>query len=303
MKIAIFADTFFPSVDGVVSSIVSTAKSLEKQGHQVRFFVPKPVNLKEARRLAAGLDVVWVRSVGFFAYDAYRISSPTSWSAKKAFLDFKPDVVHVHTPFSLGWMGSRWARRHRIPVVATYHTLIPEFLMYLPIPVFNKTRLAKFLTWRYTELFYRRADVVTTPTQEMAVELEKNGIPAKVLSNPIRFSLFNRFADSKRSSKLFSLVFFGRLSFEKNIEVLLEMLRLLLDRKLSVELVIVGSGPAEEFLKKTALELKVGSHVRFLGVLRVDQLALEVAKCHCMVTASPIETQGLRILEAMAAGV
>ncbi len=302
MKIAFFADTFFPAVDGVVTSMVSVAREMNRLGHEVRFFVPRPKHAQAARELAPGLDIHFVRSVGFFTYSTYRISAPLSLSTRRQLDSFHPDVIHVHTPFSLGWIGARYAKKKKIPLVGTYHTLLPEFLMYVPLPVINRSNAAKEMAWKYSRFFYNRCDVITTPTQEMADELASHRIPAVCLSNPIRFRLFNKYAKTKKES-VFSLVFFGRLSFEKNIDVVLETVRILLDQKKKVRLVVIGTGPAESFLKKKAKELRIADHVDFRGVLRDDDLAKAVAKTHCVMTAATMETQGMTILEAMSAGV
>jgi len=303
VKIAVFADTFYPTTDGVVSSMVSTARELARLGHFVKFFVPRPPKKFLRDERIKDLDVHFVRSMGLLTYSKYRVSLPVSFSARKSFEQFKPDIVHVHTPFSLGWMGLRLARVKGIPVVATYHTLLPEFLMYLPIPIFNRSRMARDLTWGFTVWFYNQADLVTTPTSEMAKELNKHGIEAVPLSNPIQFSLFNRFAKTKKDPDEFRMVFFGRLSFEKNIEVLIDALSILRQKEQMLRLVLVGEGPAEDFLRKRAKEKGVFDFVEFSGVLRGDALAQKVASCHCCVTASTMETQGLTILEAMAAGL
>jgi glycosyltransferase involved in cell wall biosynthesis len=283
--------------------MVSVGRELARQGHRVRFFVPRPKDAQKHAQLWADLDVVFVRSTGLLTYSDYRVSLPMSPSAKKKFAEFAPDVVHVHTPFALGWMGLRWAKQKKIPVVATYHTLLPEFLMYLPLPYLNRTAFAKRLTWRYTNFFYGKADLLTTPTEEMSAELAREGLSAVALSNPIRFSLFNRFAGTAKKAKPFRLVFFGRMSFEKNVDVVVHALARLVEEGHDVRLVLIGDGPAVESLQKLSHALKVASRVSFEGVLRDEALAKIVASCHVMVTASTMETQGLTILEAMAAGL
>lgn len=304
LRIAVFSDSFFPSVDGVVSSIFTSALELQKRGHLVKVFAPNPKHPEKVPDLQ-GVSVFWVKAVSLLSYDQYRISAPISLSAEKELLEFQPDVIHCHTPFSLGWMGLNLGKKHRIPVVATYHTLIPDFLMYLPIPYLNKTQFAKEMAWKYTNFFYNKATQVTTPTKAMANELKKHGCKAIAISNPLQFSLFNAFAKTKKPEmkKEFRLVYFGRISFEKNIEVILESLKFLLAKKIPVHLYLVGSGPAENFLKQTAKELAVEKNVSFVGILRGKELAKKVASCHVMATASTIETQGLTILEAMSAGL
>ncbi len=302
LKIAVFADTFFPSIDGVVSSMLTTATELSKRGHEIVFFVPKPKNPQKIPEFKE-FRIVWVHAISLLSYGQYRVAPPFSFSAQRAFKEFQPDIVHCHTPFSLGWMGINLGKKYGVPVVATYHTLLPDFLVYLPIPVFNKTRMAKEFTWEYTKLFYRKADLVTTPSQEMKKELEKRKIPAVFVSNPLQFELFNRFSKTKKGEKEFRLVFFGRLSFEKNIEVVLQALKIVSEKHSNVRLSIIGAGPAENRLKKTVQEMGVEKKVEFAGILRGAELAKKVASCHCTVTASTIETQGLTILEGMAAGL
>ena len=175
--------------------------------------------------------------------------------------------------------------------------------MYLPVPLLNKSDFAKQFTWEYTKLFYRKADLVTTPSLEMARELEKKSIPARFISNPLQFRLFNKFSKTKKNKTGFRIVFFGRISFEKNIDVLLDAVKILLDKKQKLQFVVVGSGPAESFLEKKARELGIQKNVEFAGVLRNEKLAQKIASCHCCATASTIETQGLTILEGMAAGL
>src|SRR3989344_2341212 len=100
---------------------------------------------------------------------------------KNVLKEFNPDLVHVHTPFGIGWMGLRYARQLKTPVIGTYHTLIPEFLMYLPIPFIKKSGFAKKVAWKYTNGFYNKCDVITTPSIAMKKELEKHGFFQKPL--------------------------------------------------------------------------------------------------------------------------
>lgn len=307
LKIAMFSDSFYPSIDGVVSSIATTAQELSKRGHRVTVFAPKPKDLSKVPKIV-GFEVVWVRSVPLLSYSQYRVSPPFSLTAQKKFTEFVPDVVHCHTPFSLGWMGLTLGKKFKVPVVATYHTLLPDFLMYAPLPLINKTKFLKDFTWAYTNFFYNQCDLVTTPTKAMAKELGKHKCPAIAISNPVQFSLFNRYAKTKKPDfkKEFRLVYFGRMSFEKNIEVLLEALKILVtDKKTKIhaKLILIGDGPAKKSLHDIAKNLVLEKHVEFTGILRNEALAKKVASCHVMVTASTIETQGLTVLEGMAAGL
>jgi len=304
MKIAIFTDTFHPTIDGVVISIDAIARSLQVCGHEVRFFSPRPKNPDSAQKMISGLDVHWVPSTGLWTYPNYRIASPISPRTYRVFREFDPDVTHVHSPFSLGWIGLDCARRARIPVVATYHTYLPGFLMYLPIRWLRDAPWAQRLTWKFSAWFYNKANLVTTPSKLFAQQLHENhGKEATALPNPIRFALFNQFAGMLRPKEMFRLCFFGRVSYEKNIEALIECVRLLRSRGRPIELWLIGEGPAEGFVRKQVDRLGVTDRVKIFGALRDEALAQALAQCHCLVTPSTIETQGLTILEAMAAGL
>ncbi len=303
MKIALFSDSYWPVIDGVVTAIDNFSRELAAQGHDVAIFAPKPSRMFgfEPKR---GVENVWVESVHLPTYKDYRVAMPIAPHAKHRFIEFHPDIVHVQTPFSLGWMGLRWAEQRKIPCVAHYHTLLPNFLMYLPIPGLRKTEAAKSLTWKYTRAFYNRANLTLTPTQPMADELLKQKIRnVRALSNGVDFERFNRFKQSHAPNAEFRLVFIGRLSFEKNINVLIDALPLVRAQIPQTELWLVGDGPAKPSLQEQAQKLGLSDHVIFTGARRGDDLAKTVGTCHIMVTASTMETQGLSILEAMAAGL
>lgn len=303
MRIAVFSDSYWPVIDGVVTSINNFSRELVRRGHEVLIVAPKPDRLF-GLELVKGIRVEWVGSVHLPTYSSYLIAKPLSGRVKKIFLSFKPHIVHAQTPFSLGWMGKRWAKKNRIPLISHYHTLLPDFLMYLPIPLLARTNLAKRLTWKYTRFFYNDSDAVLTPTLAMKKELERHGVKkVLVLSNGIDFSLFHGQYHPPNWDGPFRLVFVGRLSFEKNIDVLLEALVHIRMHIPNAELELIGDGPARQSLIEKARLLGVLEHVIFHGVLRGIDLARTVSNAHVFVTASTMETQGLSMLEGMAAGL
>ncbi|MBU2100744.1 glycosyltransferase [Candidatus Micrarchaeota archaeon] len=294
MKIAFFTDSYWPQINGVTISIDNFAEELEKKGHKVLIFAPKTKEQPETK-----FDVFWIPSISLPTYKEYRISSLFSIEAEKKLKEFNPDIIHCHTPFSVGWIGLNLAKKFNKKSIGTYHTYLPDFLMYLPLPLIKKSELAKKGVWFYTKLFYNKCDLITTPTKQSAEELEKNSIKnIKVLPNGIDFKLFNSVQCDKGLKKK-KLVYFGRLSFEKNIEVLIEVLSLLEN----AELTIIGSGPAEKTLKEKAKEKNLEKKVVFTGALKGKNLAGKVAESNLFITAATMETQGLTIAEAMATGM
>ncbi len=293
MKIAFFSDSYWPQINGVTISIDNFAEELEKKGHEIIIFAPKP---KE--KIQSKFNVFWIPSIALPTYKEYRISSVISFEAEKKLKEFNPDLIHVHTPFSVGWIGLNLAKKLNKKVIGTYHTYLPDFMMYLPLPLIKKSEIAKKGVWFYSRLFYNKCDLVTTPTEKSAKELRKNEIKkVKVLPNGINFSLFNSFKCNKKISEK-KIVYFGRISFEKNIDVLINAMKFLPEFSLTV----IGSGPALNSLKKKASEIQE-KKIKFIDALKGKELAKKVAESNAFVTAATMETQGLTLAEAMSSGM
>jgi 1,2-diacylglycerol 3-alpha-glucosyltransferase len=99
------------------------------------------------------------------------------------------------------------------------------------------------------------------------------------------------------------LLYVGRVAFEKNINFLLEMTKVLCEKRPDVLLVVTGEGPAEASLHKLSKILGIESNVQFIGYLdRNTELNACYQSADVFVFASKSETQGLVLLEAMAQG-
>jgi glycosyltransferase involved in cell wall biosynthesis len=303
LNIAYFTDSYEPQINGVVTQINNMAKESLRKGHKFLIVAPSPdMNFKE--RYCHGVKVFLMPSIALPTYKDYRISYFRSEKILSEMKIFKPDVIHVHTPFGIGWLGVWVAKKLGVRLVGTYHTLIPDFLVYLPIPFFNQTNLAKKLAWKYTNWFYMNCDVLTTITNVTKKELEKNGLKKiNVIPNSIDFEKFNKFKKKIYKSKGLKLIYFGRISYEKNIDVLILALEKLVSYEKNVYLTIVGSGPALESLKKLVEKKGLSERVSFLGAVGHDELPKIISQHDIFVTASTIETQGLTTIESMAIGL
>ena len=304
MRIAMFSDSYKPQINGVVTQIENISLELGKKGNDFLIVAPSP-SRKTIRKKEGKRTIFLLPSIALPTYRDYRITWIYSKELSSELESFRPDIIHVHTPFSVGILGKDYGKRNKIPVIGTYHTHIPDFLMYLPIPILNKTSLARDLAWAYARAFYNSCDFRTAPTKSAKEELENNGIAeVEVLPNAINFRLFNKEAGKEHGAfKRAKLIYFGRIGFEKNIEVLIGALKAVLCTGMDAELAITGSGPASKMLKKLAKKEGVGKKVSFHLPLKGRELAKHVAGHDIFVTASTIETQGLTIAEAMAAGL
>ncbi|MBM3281908.1 MAG: glycosyltransferase family 4 protein [Candidatus Diapherotrites archaeon] len=303
MRIAIFTDSFWPQVNGVTTSILNMVDTLSQEGHHFLIFAPKPKKFPGDAPLLKNTQIIWLPAEPLPTYTDYLMAYLVPPSAKKIFKEFHADLVHVHTPFFVAQKGIKYAQRAHIPVIGTFHTLVSEFLDYVPIPKIKHNPIMKQLTWVYTQHVYGKCDVITTPTKVLADELHEHGFKnVHVLTNAIDYELFSHGKNAEWGKKI-NLCYFGRVSFEKRIDVALEALFLLRKKYTSVEMNIIGSGPAEKSLQTLSRELGLEKHVHFLGVKRGKELARAVKQNHLLIAPSPMETQGLYVLEAMAAGL
>jgi glycosyltransferase involved in cell wall biosynthesis len=220
------------------------------------------------------------------------------------------ELVHIQTPFVAHYAGLAAARHHGIPVLTTYHTLFEEYLQfYVPL---LPAAWSRWVARRFSRDQCNAVDTVVVPSSAMAERLRGYGVaaPLRVLPTGIPLARFargdgaafraSRGIDPERPLALFV----GRVAHEKNIGFLLEALvqaHRLCPRAL---LLITGEGPAMSDLQRRAAQLGVSESVRFLGYLdRTTELPDCYAAADVFVFASRTETQGLVLLEAMAAGL
>jgi len=286
MKIAFFTDTYYPQVNGVVSSIELFAKQLRKCGHEVHIFCPDGTRRKKYIHPFV--------SSAFNNYSEYRIGFPTLKIIKEI-KKINPDAIHIHTPFSVGVTGMSIAKILKIPVVTTYHTLLTEYFSYIGSSDFEKEIVDKYTHW-----FYDRASLIIAPSKSIKNLLKKCKIkkPIKILSTPLDFKIIKK---SKKRNKKLTILHVGRICKEKKIEIILSAFEKV-HEKIDSKLIITSDGPDKKRLEKLCRELKIEKDVIFTGYVPNKELLKLYSTADIFVSASDTETQGLVILEAMTCG-
>jgi|TARA_B100001971_G_C18258590_1_gene584524 glycosyltransferase involved in cell wall biosynthesis len=132
MKIAIFTDTFYPKLDGIVTSITNSMKELAKKGHEIIIFAPNYKN-KTVIKLHPNITVYRCFSFSLLSYKEVKISIPPILKVIKKIKQFKPDIIHLHTPGTIGLLGIFCSKFYEIPSIGTYHTIISEQTTYLSL--------------------------------------------------------------------------------------------------------------------------------------------------------------------------
>ncbi|NLI74224.1 MAG: glycosyltransferase family 4 protein [Euryarchaeota archaeon] len=299
-----FTDSYHPSKDGVVNSIVLTKQELERRGHEVFIFAPDPWD-KEDRES----DVYYFRSTAFKSYPGYTVPIyPTNKCEILSKLDV--DIIHSHGLLFMGVRSMFAARTLAKPVVVTFHTMITEAAHYyarLPIPEWMTNRLF----WIYLRQLLERADAVVAPTDAIRKEL-LNYAPdmnrVDVIPTGVDCRRFSPSNDGSLIRQRYGLednkiiMHVGRVAREKNLELLLEGFSYLLDSEPAARLVIVGAGPAKKYYMELANENGLSDKVVFTGFVPDSELADYYAACDAFAISSKFETQGLAALEAMASG-
>ena len=307
MNILRLSDGYFPRVNGVSSSIRTFARELARLGHQVTIVAPD-YGGAEAH---AEFELVRVSARTIFFDPEDRLMRRTALRAVERRLARRRwDVIHIHTPFRAHQLGVRLRARLGCPAVESYHTFFEEYAAhYFP---WLPARLTRFFARHYSRNLCCGIDHLFVPSAQMADVLHRYGIrtPASVIPTGVHLDEF-RGGDGARFRREQSiapeqptLVTVSRLAAEKNIGFLLEVARALLPEFPRLAFIIAGEGPDAERLQRRAAELGLGEHVRFVGNLdRRTQLLDCYRAGDVFVFASPTETQGLVLLEAMALGV
>ncbi|UBV43195.1 glycosyltransferase [Deinococcus taeanensis] len=290
LRIGLFTDTFLPDQNGIVTSVGLLSDELRAQGHHVDVVAPDFPEHVDTRA-----DVVRVESVRYMFLPTYRLA----WPTRKDFTQ-KYDVVHTHTPLTLGMAGARLARKWNVPHVATYHTHIEAYTHYVP----GMTTLQRHtgVVTRAMRLLYGRADAVITPTAGMMDVLRAMRvnhpvvIPTSIDPRVLKAAppVGNPWPAGKR--RVLSV---GRLAREKRFDHVLDTLPGLPD----AHLVILGEGPERDHLEAHAQRIGVADRVTFLGVRPWTEIGAYYRLAELFLFASDTETQGLVLQEAQLMGV
>jgi 1,2-diacylglycerol 3-alpha-glucosyltransferase len=310
MRVAVFQDTWHPKIDGVVVSTDLFAAELRARGHDVKLVVPAHPALD---RRALDSDVILVDAVPVdFIYPGASLGKFWSGGLADLFRRWRPDVLHSMTEFTLGhWVASYWREKLRVPRVHTFHTLWNEYLFYAPLPEAVTQRVLRMIADGAVK---KRFDAVIAPTDAMRRMLADDwGVTSRidVLPTGIRLQSVHG-GDAQRFRRRFSiaddervLLYLGRMGVEKNVELVVEaaaQLRRMGDPK--TRLVLAGDGPRGYMERLRALAAERGLvDVVWTGFVQGEAWRDCYAAADVVLFPSVTETQGLVVVEALAAGV
>lgn len=314
MNIGLFTDSYPPYINGVSTSVYNLREALKKLGHTVYIVTVNDSIIKH--EYDEKEKVLRIPGIPIGIYD-YRLSEIYPISTVKTIKKWKLDVIHSHTEFGIGIFARILAKKFKIPLVHTYHTLYEDYTHYITHNHFDK--LSKKIVKDLTKVYcVKTAKETIVPTEKIyKLFKEKYMITKNVSVIPSGIDIERFFEENVEQDKVeqikekygitkddFTIIFVGRLAQEKNIEFLLNAQQKLTEKRINnIKLLIVGDGPDKENYINITRKLNIFDKVIFTGKIEQDKIQYYYQCADAFVTASNSETQGLTVIEAMAAGV
>lgn len=276
-------------MNGVTGSVLHVLRHLAAEGHETLVIAPRAGDVTDDLH---GARTELLRSVPLPSYPQVRVVFARAARLTGILRDFQPDVVHLASPFVLGWQGLAAADALRVPSVAVYQTDVVAYADKYGLP------RATALVERHIARLHRRATLTLAPSGASVRQLERLGVDR--LRRWGRGVDTTQFSPDRRNERWRAHVapgetivgYMGRLAPEKQVEDL----RALADLP-GTRLVIVGDGPS-----RVQLERALPGAV-FTGHLAGTELAAALASFDVFVHPGESETFGQTIQEALASGV
>lgn len=306
LKILIGCDTFAPDINGAARFAERLAAGLVQRGHDVHVVAPN----QKYRRTAPATEVIEgepmtlhrLPSVRWAPHDWLRFVWPwrSKHYARKVLDRVKPDVVHIQSHIVIGRGLSRIAHQRGIPVIATNHVMAENILDHTTMPKFIDDIVLK-LAWADAKRTFDLTRAITTPTRRAADFLERTVEVNDVI--PVSCGIDRtQYTAVKGPREKNRMVFVGRLTAEKQVEVILDAMTKL-DPALDVQFDIVGGGDQRKSLERLTGELGLADRVTFHGRTTDEQLRALLTRASLFVIASIAELQSIATMEAMASGL
>ena len=341
MKIALMTNNYKPFVGGVPISVERLAEGLRKEGHEVVVFAPTyersaahynitahnsnvedynvPDNNKKEQENEVRYHSLLKNVAGGIV-----IPNPIDPKIEREFKQGGFDVIHVHHPIAIGNTAIYLSRKYNVPLIFTYHTRYEQYLHYLkPIMWLEKGaersgRLHKMqkrlletiqekLVPGYLKYFIRQCHHVFAPTEGMreylirVCALERGKV--SVLPTGLKAESFCFGSETYKATDCPLFISVSRLAHEKNIPFLLHALAYYkMMYKKPFKMLLIGDGPNRKEYEELVKTLRLENEIVFTGLVPNDKLPEYYQAADAFLFASKTETQGIVILEAMAAG-
>lgn len=304
MRIGIFTNNYLPNPYGVTQSVESFRKQFEKLGHEVFIFAPTWKGYEDKN-----LHVFRYPSISTNIKFKFPLAIPYSQKMDKIIAGLDLDIIHSQHPNLLGSAAVKWARKKKIPLVFTWHTLYDK---YAHFAVIIPEKLAAWWAIRNAKNYANKADHIITPTESVKeiirnwgvtnknIEAISSGVEEELYQNADRQIVRNKFGVKDEE---ILLLLASRLTSEKNIEFLFRSVIKVLKNNENTKFLVAGDGDLVPGLKLMAKENNLEDRILFEGIVNKSEIKNYYAAGDIFVYASKSETQGMIITEAMYLGL
>ena len=311
MKIGIFTDAYEPHISGVTTSIKMLKTALEKMHHEVYIVT---ANLDNNKFIYDEKNkIIYLPGIKTGIYET-KLTGIYSKKAMKIIKEWNLDVIHSQTEFGVGYFSRIVAKKLNLPIVHTYHTLYEDYVHYVTHGHFNNfaKKLAIKITKYYCE---KRCDELIVPTDKIKdLFINKYNIikHVNVIPTGIDIDKFKITPSMKKNIQIiknkykiketdFIIGSVGRIAPEKSFDKLLYNIKDMIKVNTNIKVLLVGGGPDLDNLKELTKKLKLENYVIFTDKIDYDLVPTYFNIFNVVVSFSKTETQGLTIIEGLAA--
>ncbi len=294
MKIALFADTYLPQINGVTNTLNMLTRYYTEHGIDYKIFVPN------YDTEPGDYNIERFYSIKFLLYPENRIAFPNTFRISSILSDFHPDIIHIMTEFNMGMAGLNYGKKHGIPTVSNYTTNFSQYADYYGL------NFLKQPVWNYLKWFHLQNDITLCPSLAAQKLLHRQGIHnTRIFSRGIDSASFhpkyrsNHLRERLGISDKITFLYVGRVSYEKDLDILIESYEAIHRKyKDHAAMIITGDGPLLEKCKQTFPKDTI-----FTGFKKGIELSQLYASSDIFVCPSSTETFGNVVLEAMSSGI
>lgn len=304
MKIGIFTNNYLPNPYGVSGSVESFRKKFESQGHEVFIFAPKWKGYRDKNP-----RVFRYPSVNIKVKIKFPLAIPYSRKISRIIQKIDLDVIHSQHPNLLGSAAMHWAKKKRVPLIFTWHTLYDQYAHFAP---FIPRKLAAWWTIHNAKNYANRCDAVITPTPSVIEKIRNWGVTnknIKVIPTGVEEKQFEN-PDGEIVRKKYGirkdeilLILISRLTAEKNVLFLADAIADVLKKNGRTKFLLCGDGDLKEQMIGIMAKRGAGDKLISVGIISDAEKKNFYAAGDIFVYASKSETQGMILTEAMYSGL
>ncbi len=305
LRIGLFTDTYAPQVNGVSISLQLISEGLKQRGHQVTIFAPRFPGYTDNQP-----SVVRLPSLKYLndppIYVAVLGTPRTTWSLTRKHFD----VLHAHSPLSVGLLAYLTASTKNLPLIYTYHTSITDYTHY--IKFIGGSAVVRYGARWFSTATTNLGDQVVVPSPKFRRLLlgQKVSKPIHTIPNGIDLSTFQtakspgslraRLGAKADAPILLSV---GRIDPEKRLDFLIDAFILIAREFPDAHLVFAGDGSARHGLEEKAAATPLKNRIHFLGMVKRTDLPDVFLDSTIFLSASTTEVHPISVIEAIASGL